>query len=209
MLQIALIIDHAKTLSYYGNVLVIFKNTVRDKRVRGGKTMSEKKKQVTRRQFLNYSLTGLGGFMAAGMLVPMLRFAVDPILQSKGGEGNLVNAGISVDDITDVPQRVDWEVEQVDGWYESNINRTAWVFKDENGEIQAFSPVCKHLGCFVSWEGSEDYPNEFFCPCHDGRYYKDGTPVPGTPPLAPLDVYEQKIENGILYLGDPKPREEA
>ena len=53
--------------------------------------MSDKKKQVSRRQFLNYSLTGLGGFMAAGMLVPMLRFAVDPVLQSKGGEGDLVN----------------------------------------------------------------------------------------------------------------------
>lgn len=30
LLQIVLIIDHAKTLSYYGNVLVIFKNIVRD-----------------------------------------------------------------------------------------------------------------------------------------------------------------------------------
>jgi len=171
--------------------------------------MSDKKQQVSRRQFLNYSLTGLGGFMAAGVLVPMLRFAVDPVLQSATSEGGLTNVGLSVDDITEEPQRVDWEVEQVDGWYESDINRTAWVFKDENGDIQAFSPVCKHLGCFVSWEGSEDYPNEFFCPCHDGRYYKDGTNVPHTPPLAPLDVYEQKVENGMLYLGDAKPRGEA
>jgi len=171
--------------------------------------MSDKKQQVSRRQFLNYSLTGLGGFMAAGMLVPMLRFAVDPVLQSASSEGGLTNVGLSVDDITEEPQRVDWEVEQVDGWYESDINRTAWVFKDENGDIQAFSPLCKHLGCFVSWEGSDEYPNEFFCPCHDGRYYKDGTNVPHTPPLAPLDVYEQKVENGMLYLGDSKPREGA
>ena len=171
--------------------------------------MSDNKKQVSRRQFLNYSLTGLGGFMAAGMLVPMIRFAVDPVLQSQEQAGGLVNVNLSVDDITETPQRVDWEVEQVDGWYTSNINRTAWVFKDENGEIQAFSPICTHLGCFVSWEGSEDYPNEFFCPCHDGRYYKDGTNVPGTPPLKPLEVYEQAVENGMLYLGEPKPREEA
>ena len=45
--------------------------------------MSDKKQQVSRRQFLNYSLTGLGGFMAAGMLTPMLRFAVDPVLQKR------------------------------------------------------------------------------------------------------------------------------
>lgn len=171
--------------------------------------MSDKKNQVSRRQFLNYSLTGLGGFMAAGMLVPMLRFAVDPILQTQGEAGDLANVSLSVDDITEEPQRVDWEVLQVDGWYESNINRTAWVFKDEDGEIQAFSPICTHLGCFVSWEGSDDHPNEFFCPCHDGRYYKDGTNVPGTPPLRPLGVYEHAVENGMLYLGEPKDREEA
>ena len=167
------------------------------------------KKQVSRRQFLNYSLTGLGGFMAAGILLPNLRFAIDPVLQKDGGHGDMANVSLSVDDITDEPQRVDWEIEQKDGWYVSDVERSAWVFKDDNGDIQAFSPICKHLGCFVSWEGNPDYPNEFFCPCHNGRYYKDGTNVPHTPPLAPLDVYEQKVEDGMLYLGDPIPREEA
>lgn len=145
--------------------------------------------------------------MAAGMLMPMVRFAIDPVLQKKSSAGDLVNVSLSVDDITDTPQRVDWEVQQVDGWYESSIKRTAWVFKDENGEIMALSPICTHLGCFVSWEGSDKYPNEFYCPCHDGRYYKDGTNVPGTPPLRPLDVYEYAVENGMLFLGEAKPRE--
>lgn len=159
--------------------------------------MSKKNNKVSRRQFLNYSLTGLGGFMAAGMLIPNLRFAIDPVLKEKSSEGDLTNVQLSVDDITEEPQRVDWQVEQVDGWYESEINRTAWVFKDDEGEIQAFSPLCTHLGCFVSWEGSADHPGEFFCPCHDGRYYKDGTNVPHTPPLAPLHVYEHKVEDGM------------
>lgn len=171
--------------------------------------MSNNKNQVSRRQFLNYSLTGLGGFMAAGMLIPNIRFAIDPIFQEKSAAGDLINVGLSESDITEEPQRVDWLVEQVDGWYESEINRTAWVFKDDKGDIQAFSPVCKHLGCFVSWDSSERFPNEFYCPCHDGRYYKDGTNVPGSPPLAPLDVYEHKIENGMLYLGEAEPRKEA
>lgn len=170
--------------------------------------MSEKKQQVTRRQFLNYTLTGVGGFMAAGIMIPMLRMAVDPVLQDTG-TGDMANVGLSVDDITTEPQRVDWQVEQIDGWYESDVNRSAWVFEDENGDIQAFSPVCKHLGCVVSWEGSDDHPEMFFCPCHDGLYYKDGTNVPGTPPLAPLDVYELEVRDGMLFLGDPRPREEA
>lgn len=168
----------------------------------------EKKQQVSRRQFLNYTLMGVGGFMAAGLLISPVRMAIDPVLKSTGG-GDLANVGLAVDDITSDPQRVDWSVDQVDGWYESQVNRSAWVYKNDSDEVIAFSPVCKHLGCVVSWEGSDQYPNEFFCPCHDGRYYKDGVNVPGTPPLAPLDEYEMEIKDGMLFLGDPKPHREA
>lgn len=170
--------------------------------------MSDKKKQVSRREFLNYTLTGVGGFMAAGVVVPMLRMAIDPVLQPSAA-GDFVNVGLSVDDIEPDPQRVEWKVDQVDGWYESSVTKVAWVFKDDDDNIIAHSPICKHLGCFVTWEGSDDHPGEYFCPCHNGRYYKDGTNVPNTPPLAPLDEYEQKVENGILFLGEPKPRGEA
>ncbi|WP_010650648.1 ubiquinol-cytochrome c reductase iron-sulfur subunit [Oceanobacillus massiliensis] len=170
--------------------------------------MSDEKQQVSRRQFLNYTLTGVGGFMAAGLLISPIRMAVDPVLKHTAA-GDLANVGLSVDDITSDPQRIDWSIDQVDGWYESEVNRSAWVYKNENDEIVAFSPVCKHLGCVVSWEGSEDYPNQYYCPCHDGRYEKDGTNVPGTPPLAPLDVYEQEVRDGMLFLGDAKPQGEA
>lgn len=178
------------------------------KKIEGGRSMNEKKQQVSRRQFLNYTLTGVGGFMAAGVLVPMLRFAVDPVLQPSS-KGDFVNVGLAVEDITSEPQRIEWQVVQEDAWNKSEVTKVAWVFRNDDGEIIAHSPICKHLGCFVTWEGSEDYPNEYFCPCHDGRYYKDGTNVPNTPPMAPLDEYEQRIENGMLYLGDPKPRGEA
>jgi len=173
-----------------------------------GKIMSEKKQQVSRRQFLNYSLMGLGGFMAAGMLVPMARMAVDPILKPSAA-GEYANVGLAVDDITEEPQRIEWQVEQVDGWYDSEVTRTAWVFKDDNDEIIAHSPICTHLGCNVTWEGNEDYPGEYFCPCHNGRFYKDGTNVPGTPPLEPLHRYEQKVEDGMLFLGKAKSGKEA
>ncbi|WP_188453871.1 QcrA and Rieske domain-containing protein [Virgibacillus oceani] len=170
--------------------------------------MSEKKQQVSRRQFLNYTLTGVGGFMAAGMLVPMLRMAVDPVLQESAA-GDLVNVGLAVEDITNEPQRVDWKIDQVDAWYESKVGKSAWVYKNDNDEIVALSPICKHLGCVVSWEGSEQFPDQFYCPCHGGRYHKDGQNIPGTPPTAPLDVYESKVENGMLYLGMAHPRGEA
>ncbi|HLS08273.1 ubiquinol-cytochrome c reductase iron-sulfur subunit [Lentibacillus sp.] len=171
--------------------------------------MSDDKQPVSRRQFLNYTLTGVGGFMAAGLMVSPLRMAIDPVLQKGSSEGDFTNVKLAEEDITTEPQRIDWEVEQVDGWYESTVSQTAWVYKDDNGEVVALSPICKHLGCVVSWEGSDEHPERFYCPCHDGLYYKDGMNVPGTPPTAGLDIYEHKIENGMLYIGKAQPREEA
>lgn len=167
--------------------------------------MDEKKQRVSRRQFLNYTLTGVGGFMAAGMLAPMVRFAIDPVLQASSA-GDL-QAVIDVAEITNEPQRVDWQVEQQDGWYEAESTQSAWVYIDDNDDIVALSPICTHLGCTVAWEGGE-HENEFFCPCHNGRYDKDGVNIANTPPPRPLNVYEQRVEEGTLYLGNPHPREE-
>jgi menaquinol-cytochrome c reductase iron-sulfur subunit len=163
------------------------------------------KHRVSRRQFLNYTLTGVGGFMAAGMLAPMVRFAIDPVLAAKS-EGDFVATKQKVSEITSEPTRVDFTFNQVDAWYESDVTNTAWVYKNEKGEIVALSPVCKHLGCTVDWNGSKDDPNMFFCPCHYGLYEKDGTNVKGTPPSAPLDVYPFKEVDGYLHLGKAKPR---
>lgn len=166
------------------------------------------KHRVSRRQFLNYTLTGVGGFMAAGMLMPMVRFAVDPVLKGEAA-GDYIATPLKIAEITNEPQKVNFTFTQKDAWYESEETGTAWVFKNEGGEIVALSPVCKHLGCVVDWGTDKEHPNQFFCPCHYGRYEKDGTNVPGTPPLAPLDVYPTKEKDGFLYVGKAQPRKEA
>lgn len=171
------------------------------------KEQQGREKDISRRQFLNYALMGTGGFLAAVPMVSMLRFAVDPMLE-KSEAGDMVPVG-KVDDFGPEPKRVDFRVKTVDGWYETESSLSAWVFKQEDGSIMALSPICTHLGCTVNWEGSEDFQNEFFCPCHGGRYTKDGVNIPGTPPTAPLPVYNQEVKNGKLYLGSPVPRKGA
>lgn len=162
------------------------------------------KHNVSRRQFLSYTLTGVGGFMAAGMLMPMVRFAVDPVLKAEAA-GDFVATKQKVSELTTEPKRVDFTFEQKDGWYKSEVTNMAFVFKDDADKIVAFSPVCKHLGCTVDWNTDKENPNQFFCPCHMGRYTKDGVNVKGTPPLKPLDMYDYKVKDGILYLGAIKP----
>ena len=71
---------------YHDSVLVFIflynlsRGTISD---RGEIFVSEKEHRVSRRQFLNYTLTGVGGFMVAGILMPMTRFALDPVLRKK------------------------------------------------------------------------------------------------------------------------------
>src|SRR3954464_13655556 len=137
---------------------------------KGGISLS--KERVSRRQFLNYTLTGVGGFMAVGMLMPMVRFAVDPVLKGEAA-GNFIATKQKVSELTDEPVRVDFTFKQKDAWYESEVTNIAWVYKDGD-KIVALSPICKHLGCTVGWNTNKEHPNQFFFPCHYGRYEKDG-----------------------------------
>ncbi len=147
---------------------------------------------------------GVGGFMASAMLMPMVRFAVDPVLQETGG-GDFIPTPQKVDELTETPVRVDFTIkDRKDAWYKSDVSNTAWVYK-EGDTIIALSPVCKHLGCTVNWGGDKKHPNQFFCPCHAGRYMKNGNNVKGTPPIGPLDEFEVKMVDGFVYLGETKP----
>jgi menaquinol-cytochrome c reductase iron-sulfur subunit len=166
-----------------------------------------KKEDVTRRQFLNYTLTGVGGFMGAAMILPMVRFAIDPILK-QGAEKDMVQV-MKVEDITNEPQLQKFNVDQVDGWYESEVEQSIFVYKDTDDNIITLSPICKHLGCTVDYGTDPAHPDQFFCPCHAGRYTKDGVNVKGTPPLAPLDTFVQEVKDGYLYVGKTKPQEGA
>jgi menaquinol-cytochrome c reductase iron-sulfur subunit len=168
--------------------------------------MSEKDKGVSRRQFLNYTLMGVGGFLVAAPVVPMLRFAIDPALKV-GQTQDLVAVG-DMSQFGTEPKRVDFKLGVVDGWAEYDVSLSAWVTVDQNGDVLALSPICKHLGCTVEWNSNEKFPNKYFCPCHDGLYTKDGVNVPGTPPNAPLDVYYHEVVDGTLFLGKASPRGE-
>ncbi|TDM04267.1 ubiquinol-cytochrome c reductase iron-sulfur subunit [Macrococcus carouselicus] len=161
--------------------------------------------RVTRRQFLNYSLMGVGSFMAAGIAMPLGRFALDPVFKG-GAAGNMITTSVKTSEITQVPSKVDFKFEQKDGWYTSEVTEFAWVYK-EGDNIVALSPTCKHLGCTVNWAGDDSHPDQFFCPCHNGRYKKNGKNIPGTPPLAPLDQYKVGEKGGMLTIGKKHPNE--
>lgn len=66
----------------------------------------------------------------------------------------------------------------------------------------ALSDICPHLGCRVYWDGVK---SEFICPCHNGHFASDGTPISGPPKdmNAPLPTFEVEVEGDSVYLNVP------
>ncbi|WP_178022651.1 ubiquinol-cytochrome c reductase iron-sulfur subunit [uncultured Paenibacillus sp.] len=159
------------------------------------------RKEMSRRQFLTYTLGGATAFMVGGVTLPMVRFAVDPILHKKG-EGTFVKV-VEVSKITSEPQEFSFELKQQDGWYLSTASLTAWIRKDESGNIYALSPICKHLGCTVGWNNDTSFPDEYHCPCHGAHYTKEGKQLAVA--SKPLDEYKVLIKDDWVYLGDIIP----
>ena len=50
------------------------------------------------------------------------------------------------------------------------------TYRDDNGELHAFSAVCPHLGCVVRWDACE---KTWDCPCHGSRFDALGCVVNG------------------------------
>lgn len=72
-----------------------------------------------------------------------------------------------------------------------------YVVNHGNGEYTIYDDRCPHLGCPFNWS-EED--GTFVCPCHNGLFDIEGR-VTGGPPPRPLDRYEYKVENGVLFAG--------
>lgn len=66
-----------------------------------------------------------------------------------------------------------------------------------NGSWHAFSAICTHAGCNVSFDGSS-----IFCPCHSGYFSPSNGAVTGGPPPSPLSQYGVKIINNNLYVSE-------
>lgn len=50
------------------------------------------------------------------------------------------------------------------------------VYKNADGEVTAFSPICPHMGCTVNWNKAE---KTWDCPCHGSRFDIEGKVIEG------------------------------
>jgi len=73
----------------------------------------------------------------------------------------------------------------------------AILIHEEEAVIEAFSLVCTHLGCTVTWNPEK---KEFHCPCHDGIFDAHGNVLSGPPP-SPLERWKVKVEGEKVLVG--------
>lgn len=156
--------------------------------------MEPAKQQVNRRRFLSAAIAAMGSLIGAVIGVPAVAYVIGPALKERAEDWVQLGAINKVD--LGHPTLFKTTIERQTGWISAQEEVAAYVLTENGQDFAAISNVCTHLGCRVRWiEGEE----QFFCPCHNGIFGKDGSVIGGPPPR-PLDRFETKLENGVLFI---------
>ncbi len=147
-----------------------------------------------RRDFMRAAIFGIGGLIGAAIGLPAIAYVVGPALKQVADVWIRLGAISKVE--LDNPTLFKTTVETQTGWISSQEEISAYVLTQNGQDFDVISNVCTHLGCRVRWIADD---GRFHCPCHNGVFGKDGAVVSGPPPR-PLDRFENKVENGILYI---------
>jgi menaquinol-cytochrome c reductase iron-sulfur subunit len=156
--------------------------------------MKEKQK-LSRRGFLGIATFSIGGLISAIVGIPAIAYIIDPASKGETDQNWIPLGAVTKVEIGN-PTLFKAQVQKQAGWIVDEQELTFYVLTDDGREFSAMSNVCTHLGCHVRWVADE---GEFFCPCHNGVFDKNGAVVSGPPPRS-LDRYEVKAEDGQLFV---------
>jgi menaquinol-cytochrome c reductase iron-sulfur subunit len=151
--------------------------------------------RLSRRQFMAWATAAIGGVITAALGIPAVAYVIGPILgRAEAEEWIRLGAASKVE--LGVPTLYKTKIVRQTGWITSENELSFYVLTEDGREFTAMSNICTHLGCRVRWIDDQE---EFFCPCHNAIFAKDGTVVAGPPPR-PLDRYEVKVEEDQLFV---------
>ena len=150
---------------------------------------------LSRRQFLNVAINGVGAAMTAIIAIPVAGYFMDPVLRAASGAAGTWVRLAAASELTDLPKKFTVSAEKIEGFMKQKVAADVYVYKKGDTAV-AMSNTCQHLGCPVAYTDSDQ---KFHCPCHGGVYDKEGTNIGGPPPR-PLARYRAKIENGDVMI---------
>lgn len=157
--------------------------------------MSKSKgKQINRRDFMKTAIAAIGGVIGTAIGLPAISYLVGPAQRSE--DTNWIQLG-SVNKLElNIPTLFKTTIETQTGWVKEEEEFSVYVLTGNGRDFTVMSNVCTHLGCRVRWINDQD---SFFCPCHNAAFARDGSVQDGPPPR-PLDRFESKVEDGILFV---------
>ena len=130
---------------------------------------------LTRRQFLEYALKGGLLALLGAALYPILKY-LTPLVGTESSVSSVVAAKVG-------------EL----GGNAAKIfrfgNRPGLLIHTPQGNLKAFSAVCTHLNCTVSYDQESSV---IWCACHNGKYDLNGQVISGPPPR-PLEAYQVNV----------------
>jgi Rieske Fe-S protein len=155
--------------------------------------------EMSRRDFIKVTTGILGGLIGAAVGVPAIVYLLDPAFKSGEKE-----AWIPIGKVADMevgrPYPFSFTRVQVNGWERTSTSHGGFVIRrsDDPKDLYILNSRCTHLACTVNWK---DEAQAFICPCHDGKFNKDGIVLAGPPPR-PLDRYAdfRLTDEGILEI---------
>jgi len=150
---------------------------------------------ISRRDFMALGTVVIGGLISLGMAIPAVAYIIGPALQRREEQDWILLGSASKVELG-TPTLFKVTIERQTGWILDQQELSVYVLTDNGREYIAMSNICTHLGCRVRWIGEQD---QFFCPCHNATFDKDGEVLNGPPPR-PLDRYEVKVEDDQLYI---------
>lgn len=139
---------------------------------------------VTRRGFIQFLLGFSVVSTIVGMLVPVIGYLLPK--GSNSGSGAPVEVGKAED------------FGPGSGKIVSVNDKPVIVVNGKAGGLKAFTAICTHLGCIVSWDARK---NSIACPCHDGFFNPVTGAVVSGPPPKPLAQYEVIVKDGKVLIG--------
>ena len=153
------------------------------------------KKKLSRQDFLKLSIAAVGATIGAGMGLPAVAYVVGPALKKDQAQNWIQLGAVSKIPLGE-PTLFKFKIQTQTGWIVDEREVSVYILTDDGREFAALSNICTHLGCRVRWIADNQ---QFFCPCHNAAFDKEGNILAGPPPR-PLDRFEVKVEDGQLFI---------
>jgi cytochrome b6-f complex iron-sulfur subunit len=137
---------------------------------------------MNRRRFINIFTGGSLAATLAAFLSPVIRYVLPPkqteavqkkVVAAKAGE--LAPNSAKIFKFGSTP---------------------AVLINTQEGKLVAFTAVCTHLTCTVTYEPET---GTLYCPCHNGRFDLAGHVISGPPPR-PLEVFDVEIVGTDIFV---------